>query len=433
MYESKQLHCCNRRTGAIVPFVAILLVALLGLVALVIDYGIILVSQQELQNAADAAAVATIDTYNTDFDFADLAAFETLTSNELLTRSITFDMQRDVEYGRWDGDTRTFTVIPREGNPGTSDVSGQSIPVGADAVRVTLRRAEALNNGIRLFFAPVIGVNFADVSVQAIAAGPTVCDGFVGLEFADLRNDLFTDAYNSEQGPYEPGTDYTETNVNRFPSGDVCSNGPVTLASGAQINGNAQGSSVEIAAGSGADISGSRSITVDPLVFEDVDFSEAAVNDNSTIERGPTYAPPFLTPDGDLIVDNGRDITLQSGTYLFRNLTVAGGSQLHIVPPVSIYVEGEATLDNGTEANNGGNPGDFVLNVGAGPVMVQGGHNLHGIIYAPQADVTVANDGGFFGTIVGKSLTVAGGAQLHYDRAQSDLEDLPPEPATLVF
>src|SRR4051794_30573751 len=46
------------RTAAVVPMVALLLVFLLGMVAFAVDIGYIAVVQKEMQNAADAAAMA---------------------------------------------------------------------------------------------------------------------------------------------------------------------------------------------------------------------------------------------------------------------------------------------------------------------------------------------------------------------------------------
>lgn len=417
------------RTGSIVILVSLLMPLIIALVAFSVDYGVIVVARQELQNAADAAATATLRTLNSDSDFADLAAFETLTANRLLGNPIDFDMERDVHYGTWDNETMTFTQIPRDGNvSGATDVSGNSIPDGANAVRIRLTRARALGNGIQLFFAPVIGTNFADVEVQAIAAGTPGCSGFVGLDFVDLRNNLITDSYNSDDGDYESGQGYNDPNANRFDNGDVCSNGPITLASGADIYGNAAGSSVNIAHGSGATISGSQSSSGANRNPSPVDFNEANINDNDTIERGPTWAPEYVTPSGDLVVNNGRVLTLDPGIYRFNNATVTGGGQLRISGEVKIYVEGKLRLDNGTDVNPSRIPADLQLLVGDGPVEIQGGNGLHGVIYAPEASVTLANGSGFFGSIVGRTLSVAGGAGLHFDESLADDQDVNSEP-----
>ena len=56
----------NRRVrrGAIIPLVAASLVAVLGLVALAIDIGMVAVAKTQAQNAADSAAMAATRTFN---------------------------------------------------------------------------------------------------------------------------------------------------------------------------------------------------------------------------------------------------------------------------------------------------------------------------------------------------------------------------------
>lgn len=393
---------------------AFLLPVFIAFIAFAVDYGAINVAMHELQNAADAGADGAVRVLIRDRINADLAAFEAVSGNRLFGKNITFDVRRDVHYGTWEEDTRTFTEIPRENyTPGTGspdDVSGATIPAGATAVRVRLVRSAEFDNALPLFFGPIIGVQFSEITAEAIAAATPGCSGFIGIDSVTLRNNMATDAYNSDNGSYG--------GANRTEDGDVCSNGPVSLASGADVFGDAQGSPVTIAGGSGATISGTRTDSPAGLNFEPVDFSEANINDNDAIERGPTWAPPFYNEStGDLIVDNGRNITLQAGTYIFRDLLLAGGSQLNVSGPVRIFIEREMRFDNGTVANLTEIPANLEINVGAGPVNIQGGHQLHAAIYAPDADVSIANGSGFFGAIIGQTLSVAGGGGLHFDQS----------------
>ena len=231
----------KNRQGAVVPLVALLLPLFIALIAFAVDYGVIIVSRHELQNAADAASIATLQTLVSDQDDADLAAFETLTANLLNGRSITFDMQQDIHYGTWDSESRVFTQIDRDGTVApTGDTSGTTIPSGVSAVRVQLSRTKERGNAIALFFAPILGTSFADIKVEAISArGDGGCNGFVGLESVRIHNNAKTDSYNSDEGDYGSGPVYQ--------NGDVCSNGEVLLDySSAQVNGDAEGDPVTI-------------------------------------------------------------------------------------------------------------------------------------------------------------------------------------------
>ena len=417
------------RRGAIVHFVAILLPFFIAFIALAVDFGVVNVAKHELQNAADAGADAAIRLLTSDRPAADGAAFEAVTGNRLLGDNISFDVRRDVRYGNWDDDARTFTEIPRvgytSGSGAPDDISGTTIPAGANAVRVRLTRSARFGNPIPLFFAPVIGTRFAEIQATAIATSTPGCSGFVGLDSVRLRNNMTTDAYNSDDGSYGGS--------NRKSEGDVCSNGPISLASGADVFGDAQGAPVTISSGSGASISGTQSNSPAGLAFDPIDFAEANVNDNDTIERGPVWAPPFYNSStGDLVVNNGRHITLQAGTYRFRDLLLAGGSQLRTNGEVLIYIEREMRFDNGTVANLTQKPSNLQLFVGSGPVNIQGGHQLHASIYAPTADVSIANGSGFFGAIIGQTLSVAGGGGLHFDQSLASEEAAGSEPS-LVY
>ena len=163
-----------------------------------------------------------------------------------------------------------------------------------------------------------------------------------------------------------------------------------------------------------------------------VDFSQTINNnDNDTIPERPPYdwrGQYYVDNQRDFILDGGQQLTLSSGVYHFRNMTVNGGARLTIAGDVTIYIEGKMTYDNGTSANPGSIPSSLKINVGAGPVKIAGGHDLNAVIYAPQADVTVDNDGEFSGSIIGKTLVAGGRARLHYDEslATGDTSSSPP-------
>ena len=394
----------RHRLGAIAPFVALMLPMLIALVVFGVDYGTISVAQHQLQNAADAGAISTLRAYQRDRFNGDPAAIESIGNNSLFGQAIAIDLVDDVEYGTWDAENNIFTPAAREGN---------NPPQGATAVRITLERVQEEGNGVNLLFAPVLGTEFADVRVQAVAATDPACSGFVGIESATLRNNIVTDSYDSTQGTVSPFS-----SVGRLGNGDVCSQGPVSLASGADVTGDIQGSPATIVPGSGSTVTGTLTSSPIDVDFPPVDFMEVTTNDNSFIERGPPWAPPFYNEStGDLVVNNGRNITLQSGVYHFRNLFLAGGSRLNIVGEVQIFIEGEMRFDNGTVANQTQIPSNLQIFVGDGPVNIQGGHQLHASIYAPEADVNIANGSGFFGSVIGRTFSVAGGAGLFYDES----------------
>src|SRR3954453_16581405 len=57
------------RRGAVLPLVVLSLVALVGMLALAIDIGMVAVARSQVQNAADSAAMAGARTFNGSSDY----------------------------------------------------------------------------------------------------------------------------------------------------------------------------------------------------------------------------------------------------------------------------------------------------------------------------------------------------------------------------
>ncbi len=156
--------------GAVLILVAAGLVMFLVFVALALDIGYALVVKNELQNVADAAALAGArymgftyegKTYQEQADF-------TFTRAEIVapTQAVSLDnkggnlpinmLDADIEIGKWNSGSRTLY-----------DIGNMNMP---DAVRVRARRDTTANGPISTFFARIFGVNTADVTSTATAA-----------------------------------------------------------------------------------------------------------------------------------------------------------------------------------------------------------------------------------------------------------------------
>ena len=408
----------QQHRGAIVPLVAVLLPVFLAMVVFAVDIGVISIAKQQLQNAADAGAVAALMAYQRNPNDGDQAALETLNAHEFLGDNLDFDLVQSVSYGQYNADTNQFTEIPRGNN--------NTIPQGAQAVRVQLIRSQNNGNAVNLFFAPLIGVDRATIVAEAIASGSTSCVGFVGINSINVGNNVRTDSYDSDLGRYDAWNNQNE-------NGSVCSSGNVTLLSGANIFGNAAGSNVQVPPFGNAQVHGTISGPENTEVVAYEPPNPSDIN-NSTIVN-PPFTPPgwgFIRGNNNLVVDNGRNLTLDAGTYHFNDVRVAGGSHILLNGPVEIFVDGELRLDNGTDINSTQRPGDLIYTVDRGPVNLQGGLQLRAVIYAPNANVTVGNGVDVSGTITGRTLEIQGGAQLHYDESLN-ANAQPTGPPELVF
>ena len=166
------------RKGSVIVIVAISLILFLGLGALAIDVGYLYTTRAELQNVADAAALAGArylgeiyasssdpSTENIDEEEVYSGAIEEVAkANKAAKVSIDIAIA-DIEVGIWD------PVIS------TDDLTKTT--KGPNAVSVIARRTGAdggLNGAVALFFANAFGIDTADVSSKkAIAAltGPS--------------------------------------------------------------------------------------------------------------------------------------------------------------------------------------------------------------------------------------------------------------------
>lgn len=169
--------------GAVIVTVAILIFVLLGITAIAIDISYRHVIRNELQNAADSAALASAremtKIYQTvtqpytfqsaDVDKVFLKAQEMVKlnlnmeylKNQEIDKPLTIDSS-DIVLGKWDPITRTVTATFSQ----------------PDAVQVTARRDDKTNGPVSTFFAQVFNIKTMAVTASATAAlsGPSFVD-----------------------------------------------------------------------------------------------------------------------------------------------------------------------------------------------------------------------------------------------------------------
>lgn len=162
----------NNNHGAVIALVAIVLFVLLGVAAFAIDFGYRHVVRNELQNAADAAALAAASelgviysgiTYEEQqtyvFNPADIVPIAQEAAMKNYAGNITnlTVNSGDVVIGDWDFDASS-------GDPLTVTLNQP------DAVRVTTRRDGSANGPISTFFARIFNVDTMGITARATAA-----------------------------------------------------------------------------------------------------------------------------------------------------------------------------------------------------------------------------------------------------------------------
>jgi Flp pilus assembly protein TadG len=195
----------NTRRGAVIPLTAILLIPLIGMLAFAIDTGYIVMSKAELQNAADAAALAAAERMSTYYVqyYLPSANQSTVLANAKCdakalastyasfhkaggTTSVVLDTTNDVEFGYMDCSTPYQSPPPCGYFPNT--------------VEVTLRLdgGTSTNPQLNLFFGNVLGMGTVSVIVTARA---TIYNGdfsdFSGSSVALLPATLDTQVWDN--------------------------------------------------------------------------------------------------------------------------------------------------------------------------------------------------------------------------------------------
>lgn len=156
------------RKGAVAVFVAVLMVVLLGCAALAVDMGYLYVARTELQRAADSGALAGVQGLGRSaenpfdefihiwnvYNQAEAAA----EANTCAGVAVSIEKMTDVQIG--------YLSDPRD-----LDGQLQTVPLDqCNAVKVTARRTASSPGGaLGLFFGPILGISYSDVSATAIA------------------------------------------------------------------------------------------------------------------------------------------------------------------------------------------------------------------------------------------------------------------------
>lgn len=169
----------KQERGTVMVLFAIALPVLVGSVALAIDVGLMLSARTQLQSAADAAALAGMQSLRDDGSVSGARAEAEAYAgrNVAIGENVELDAG-DVTVGRFDFDSNTFS-------PGAG--------FGAPAIRVVARRDQGSPAGpLRLFFAPIVGIRSADVVADAIATLPRR-----DLVLAQDRTNSFVDEFPS--------------------------------------------------------------------------------------------------------------------------------------------------------------------------------------------------------------------------------------------
>jgi Flp pilus assembly protein TadG len=397
------------RRGAVLVLAAVVLVIVFALTALTVDVGYLGLVKCQLQCAADAAALAGALHVGEDAAAAESDAVTTGAANTVARTSVVLEPESDLEFGRWDEATRTLHPVASGDDP------------NANAVCATCRLNESRGSSVKLFFAPLLGINQTNLTATAIAMVERhLCGPLVGIDSVTLRGNPRTDSYRSSEGPYNA---LTARN-----NGSVCSNGPILVVGSAEVNGNANpGPGFQTTLIGNAMVRGNttprtRLLEMPPVVPGDAEF----VNDNEYIPslpaKGKSPSKNPIDAAGDLRLSGHVTLELPPGTYYLRDLSLSGQATLSIYGPTLIYVTGSLDTAGGRMINDTEIPSNLKILMTGETARIIGNTDFHAVLYAPHTDVTITGTGSLYGAVVARNLKLQGTGSVHYDE---DLELAP--------
>jgi hypothetical protein len=283
-----------------------------------------------------------------------------------------------------------------------------------DAPQVS-RRIEAIVRPISAFDQAIMSVGVVDLTNQNI-----VVDSYDS-----------TDPTKSTNGLYDP--------AKRQENGDIATDGQLIEAGNAQIYG-------DVATNAGT-VSGAANITgtertdfyQEPIPIGApswADSSPGSINGATTLNAVATKGSVASRYTFSSISLSGNKTLTLAGNpdgsqtyieiYVIGDMSVTGTGQIVVQPGVTatIYFGGNVDISGNGVLNSNNQPGDLML-YGIQPptnssehVSIGGNSQITASIYAPGHDVTVnggGTNGHVYGSVVGKTVTMTGVSNLHYD------------------
>lgn len=257
MVRATTVRIKRRRKGAVAPLMGFLLVIIVGFLAMSVDLGRTAVVRAQLQNAADAAALAGATALGTDnlirtnpSQSADIASARALAQKFAQanafdlngTKTVALDLNNDVTAGRLDTPGNLALALSTTGSP-------------INSVQVQAKVDGAHGGPLNFLFAPVLGQRSTDVQATATAtvqlyavSSLQALEGAYGpilpitMSYSDWRQ-MVTNQTGQDNYTYDPATGVTSGSdglqeQQLYPGSNVTSsnNGLIQFGTGSRSN-----------------------------------------------------------------------------------------------------------------------------------------------------------------------------------------------------
>ncbi len=218
-----------------------------------------------------------------------------------------------------------------------------------------------------------------------------------GSKEITINGNATIDSYNASAGAY--------SSTSAGSSGTIGTNGTtsgkISLEGNASVKGNAK-SGVGSTPATVITTSGNASLT----------GTKTALTSAKTM----TVYTSSITSSGALNLNGNTTTTLAAGTYRYSSLKINGNARLNATGKVTIYVDGEITLNGNGVTTASNNPANMTIyGTTNAKVTLNGNNSYYGAVYAPLAEFEVNGNAKVYGSVIGNDLEINGNAKIHYD------------------
>ncbi len=162
----------------------------------------------------------------------------------------------------------------------------------------------------------------------------------------------------------------------------------------------------------------------------------AGVNQCASSPNGATITPAGnVVTMGNVDIGSHAELHLNAGTYAINSFSMNANSKIIIDSgPVIFHIAGQGITEGETVVKITGNgisnttydPALLQFRYGGpGDIDIAGGAETSALVYAPNATGKFTGQSDFYGAVVLKRLTAAGGASIHYDRNLATSHPIP--------
>lgn len=255
-----------------------------------------------------------------------------------------------------------------------------------------------------------------------------------------LTGHCWSDSFDSRLGMYDDQASNWHPTLRRDIAdigGNLGSNGSIRISGHGGILGDAiPGPSDVTRTSGGAFVTGDVAPRSEDLEILDPPYEAflAAFNENDnlsidTSSRNVSYDAGKLA----LKAKSGTSVTLSGGTYIFHTVDIAGSGDITVTGPSVIYITDKFELGTGSLRITSGEALDCVVYGHAYDFPAGAKHRKQTVrigsksrtmlaVYAPTFKYISHGGGDLFGAVVADTVTLTGGAGLHYDRALSAIK-----------